>query len=103
MSFMFALCCWAAYAQTYDVAPELWDRPRSAEVVRSQESVRRAVSELLGNPDARLVIHHARLQEPELQAEELKSWLAALAVDSRRIALRADLERGAPLKIEVTR
>ena len=96
-----AACCWTAYAQTYDVAPELWDRPRSAEVVRAQESVKRAVTELLANPDAQLVIHHARSQEPELQAEELRSWLVALAIDSRRIALRADLDRGAPIKIEV--
>ena len=97
-----AACCWSTYAQTYDVPPELWDRPRSAEVVRAQESVKRAVTELLANPDAQLVIHHARSQEPELQAEELKSWLAALAIDSRRIALRADLDRGAPIKIEVS-
>jgi hypothetical protein len=95
-------CCWTAYAQTYDVAAELWDRPRTADVVRAQDGIKRAVSDLLASPDAQLVIHHARSQEPELQAEEIRSWLAALAIDSRRIALRADLDRGAPIRIEVT-
>jgi hypothetical protein len=47
------------------------------------------------------VIHHAPAQEPELQAEELRSWLGALAIDPRRIALRGDLAAGTPIRMEV--
>jgi hypothetical protein len=91
-----ALC-----AQTHDVTPELWDRPRTATAILGQESIKRTVAILLAQPDARLVIHHAKAQEPELQAEELKSWLGALAIDTRRIALRGDLATGAPIRMEV--
>jgi hypothetical protein len=96
-----AISCGALHAQTYDVAPELWDRPRTGNAVLAQESVKRAVAALIEKPDARAVIHHPAAQEPELQAEELRTWLAALAVDSRRIALRGDLAAGTPIRIEV--
>ena len=90
-----------AAAQTHDVSAELWDRPRSAAAISAEEGVRRAVATLINQPEARLVIHHAAGQDPLLQAEELKSWLGALAIDTRRIVLRNDLAAGSPLKIEV--
>ena len=98
-----AFCGHAAVssAQTHDVAPEMWDRPRTANAVLAQENIKRTVAVLLAQPDARLVIHHAAAQEPELQAEELRSWLGALAIDTRRIALRGDLAAGVPLRMEV--
>jgi hypothetical protein len=98
---MLAISSGALHAQMYDVAPELWDRPRSGSAVLAQESLKRAVATLIEKADARLVIHHASAQEPELQAEELKTWLAALAIDSHRIALRGDLAAGTPIRIEV--
>ena len=91
----------AALAQTHEVPPELWDRPRTGRAVLDQESVRRAVLAALAQPDAQIVIHHGAGQEPLTQAEELKSWLGALAVDTRRIALRSDLAAGASITIEV--
>ena len=90
-----------AFAQTHEVPGELWDRPRTANVIVSEESVKRAVAALLDKPESQLVIHHAGGQEPLVQAEELKSWLGALAIDTRRIALRGDLAAGSPIKIEV--
>jgi len=88
-------------SEAYDVRPELWDRPRTASAIVSDESVKRAVNALLARADAQLVIHHAPAQEPLLQAEELRSWLAALAIDSRRVALRGDSPAGAPIRLEV--
>ena len=109
MNFVSRLCLTAAFcvyagasiAHAEDLAPEVWDRPRTANAILAQDSIKRTVAALLARPDARLVIHHARAQEPELQAEELRSWLAALAIDSRRIALRGDLAAGAPIRMEV--
>ena len=94
-------CSSAALAQAHDVPAELWDRPRTGSSVTGQESIRRAVAAALAQPDARIVIHHPGGQEPLLQAEELRSWLGALAIDTRRIILRSDLAAGAPLSIEV--
>lgn len=91
----------AAHAQGTDIAPELWDRPRTGRSVLEQESVRRAVLAALAKPDAAIVLHHGPGQEAQLQAEELRSWLGALAVDSRRIALRSDGVAGAPMRIEI--
>jgi hypothetical protein len=91
----------ALYAQTHEVAPELWDRPRTANAILGQDSIKRTVAILLAQPDARLVIHHASAQELQLQADELRSWLGALAIDTRRIALRGDLASGAPIRMEV--
>ena len=94
------LSCTAA-AQTYEVPSELWDRPRTARTVASHENVKRAVTALLAQPEARLVIRHPTGQESLLQAEELQSWLSALAIDTRRILLRSDLSAGAPMQMEV--
>jgi hypothetical protein len=67
----------------------------------SQENVKSIVAAALAQPDAQILIHHARGQEPQIQAEELRSWLGALAIDTRRIALRNDLGAGASIKMEV--
>ena len=96
------VCSLTAIAQMVDIPPELWDRPRTARAVLEQEKVRRAVNAGLERPDAQIVIHHAAGQEPLLQAEELKSWLTALAIDSRRIILRADGAAGSPIRLEIT-
>jgi hypothetical protein len=89
-------------AQTFEVPPELWDRPRTARAVLDQENVRRAVAAALAKPEAQIVVHHSPGQEPLVQAEELRSWLAALAIDSRRTVLRADAVPGASITLEIT-
>ena len=96
-----AAYCLSALAQSVEVPPELWDRPRTAQAVLGQDSVKRAVLLGLEKPEAQIAIHHGAGQEPLLQAEELRSWLAALGVDSRRIALRSDGVAGAPMRIEI--
>ena len=88
-------------ADTVVVAPELWDRPRSGQIVLEQPALKQVVKAYLGQPGVRLIIHHAARQESLLHAEELRAWLVALAVEAERIALRASLHAGEPLKIEV--
>ena len=48
------------------------------------------------------VIHHGYGQEALLQAEELRMWLMALAIDGARVSLINDVKPKEPLKIEVT-
>jgi hypothetical protein len=93
----------AGAQQTFAVPPDLWDRPRSARLVMDQAAVRQALDQYLTQPAARLVIHHGRGQEPLIQAEELRMWLMALAVDGARISLASDAKPQEPLKIEVSR
>lgn len=101
----FGLCCAVALSaragDMYAVAPDLWDRPRSARAVLDQPAVRQALDQYLAPPAARLIIHHSYGQEPLLQAEELRMWLMALAVDGARVALASDVRPKEPLKIEV--
>lgn len=87
--------------QAAEVAPELWDRPRSAQAVMAQPAVRQAVAAYQASSAARIVIIHGPRQEAQLQAEELRAWLVALAVDSTRLQLRAD-PMAAVLRLEVT-
>jgi hypothetical protein len=95
--------CPAVLAQAADVPPDLWDRPRTGALVLGHESLKRVVVAALAEPDARIVIHHPAGQEPQIQAEELRSWLGALAIDPRRIVLRGDLGSGTTMKMELVR
>ncbi|MBX3662516.1 MAG: hypothetical protein KF804_08710 [Burkholderiales bacterium] len=83
------LCCAPALAAA-ELAPEFWDRPRSASAMLAQDAVRHAVAEYHARPAARLVIIHGGGQEAQLQAAELRAWLVALAIDGTRLFLRAD-------------
>ena len=97
-------CAAAAIARAGDmfaVAPDLWDRPRSARAVLDQPAVRQALDQYLAQPAARVVIHHGFGQEPLLQAEDLRMWLMALAVDGARVSLANDVRPKEPMKIEV--
>jgi len=73
---------------------ELWDSPRSAALVVAQPVLQHSVVELLAHPAAILLIHHGESDESVSQAEELRAWLIALAVDSKRIELNADSDAG---------
>lgn len=92
-----------AAAQTFVVPAELWDRPRTGRLVLQQPAIRQAVSACLAQPGARIVVHHGAGHEPALAAEELRSWLAALAVEPARVSLRGDLKPSEPLQIEVVK
>ncbi len=104
---MAAMLCAATPApgaeEIFTVAPDLWDRPRVARAVLDQPAVRQALDLYLARPGARLVIHHGYGQDPLLQAEELRMWLMALAVDGARVSLINDVRPREPLKIEVVK
>lgn len=93
----------AAAAEVFVVPSELWDRPRGGRAVLEQPAIRQAVNAWLAQPGARLVVRHGPGQDSALAAEELRSWLAALAIEPARIALRNDLKPAEPLRIEVVR
>src|SRR5262245_32440502 len=96
---LFAAC--TASAQTFVVPAELWDRPRSGRLILEQPASSQAVNACLAQPASRLVIHHAPGQESMVAAEELRSWLTALALDAGRISLRSGLKPSEPMRLEV--
>lgn len=110
---MTRMSCWLAIwllavpaaghaADGLTVQSELWDRPRTAKLVAEQPAVKQSVSAYLAQPAAQLAIHHGLGQDALLQAEELRAWLMALAVDDARIRLINDLKPTDPIMIEVT-
>lgn len=92
-----------AHAQSFSVPQELWDRPRSAAAVMERPPIGQAVAAWLAAPRARMVVHHGASQESLLQAEELRAWLIALAIEAERMSLRNDLGASEPLRLEIIR
>lgn len=91
----------AASAERLAVPAELWEKPRSGEAIIAQPVVRESVATLLAQPTARLLIQHGRSDESVLQAEELRAWLIALAVDGSRIELKNDGDHRQGLNLEL--
>lgn len=87
------LCLMASglvHAERTALPAELWDSPRSAALIVAQPVLQHSVAQLLAHPAAHLLIHHGVSDESVSQAEELRAWLIALAVDSKRIELNTD-------------
>jgi len=96
-----AAMLWPLPATAVDLTPELWDRPRSAQAVMAQPAVRQVVAAYQANSAAHIMIVHGPRQEAQLQAEELRAWLVALAVDGARLQLRVD-PLATVLRLEIT-
>ena len=79
---------WPAAAS--DVAAELWDRPRSAQTVMAQPAVQQVMAAYLAKGGVRIRVVHGPRQEEQLQAEELRAWLIALAVEGGRVQLQVN-------------
>jgi hypothetical protein len=97
-------CGWGAgfaLAGNWEVPAELWEQPRSGNAVLAQPVLRECVQGYLAQPASRILIHHHRSEESQLQAEELRAWLVALAVEAARIELVQDLKLNQSLSIEL--
>ncbi len=64
-----------------------WARPRHGEAITRLPGLADMVRGLLESPDKRLFVHYPGGEEGMLWAEELRSWLVALGVDSSRIEM----------------
>lgn len=90
-----------AFAAAWEVPSELWEKPRSAAAVKSLPPLRVCVEAFLEQPGSRILIHHAGSEESMLQAEELRAWLIAFAVEAARVELVPDLKLNQNLNIEL--
>ena len=91
----------AVSAEQFQVPAELWDRPRTGQLVLAVPAIRQALAALLAAPEAKLTVHHPPGAESSSQAEELRAWLVAHAVEPARVSLRADLQARQALVLEV--
>lgn len=87
-------------AGQWSVPADFWFTPRSAQNVLQQPDIRAAVTDWLQQPGSMLRLHHAPGDESALQADELRYWLMALALDGKRILLQADLPPNQPIQLE---
>jgi hypothetical protein len=92
-----------AAAQSFAVPADLWDRPRTGAAILEQPVLRQTVAAAMAAPEAPIVIHHAADGEAAVQAEELRAWLMALALDASRIRLAGDRKPREGLVVEVVR
>ena len=90
-------------AELCTVPAELWDRPRTGKAVLAQATIKPCIAAFAQRPLSRLVIHHGVTAEQLLLAEELRAWLAALALDIKRMDLAsvANMKSSDPLSIEI--
>jgi hypothetical protein len=93
----------AANSEKFAVPAELWDRPRAGRAVMAVPAIRQALNALLASPEAHLTVRHPPGPEAASQAEELRAWLVAHAVEPERILLRGDLQPRHPLQLEIGR
>lgn len=103
-----ALCCGLAVLAlaagrglAAEIGPELWDRPRAAQVILAHPAIREAVAAYHVRDGRPLRVVHGERQEALLQAEELRAWLLALGLEPGRVSLRRD-PAAAVLRLEVT-
>ncbi|MDD5242122.1 MAG: hypothetical protein PHG47_10465 [Sulfuricella sp.] len=97
----FGLAASPSLGQDWEVSPELWEQPRSGAAVRAQAPLRQCIEAYLAQPGARILIHHADSEESLLQAEELRAWLIALAVEAAQVGLVSDLKPNRNLNVEL--
>lgn len=72
---------------TWTLSAEEWARPRAGASLVDMAPLREAVTHLNGQADRRLIVAYPGGEEGSLWAHELRSWLVALGVPSRRIQL----------------
>lgn len=104
IALLFLLCLLSGPAAAEPRCPvpaELWDKPRSGRALAASPALKPCLQQAALNASARVVIRHGSRGEAPLQAEELKGWLAALAIDPARIALANDLGANDDLAVEV--
>lgn len=91
----------ALAAPSCPVPSEIWDRPRSGRALLGEEAIRPCLGPAARDPALRVLIRHGSRGEAPLQAEELKGWLAALAIEPSRVDLVNDLGANDRVVIEV--
>lgn len=110
MKYRSAVCCLlsslsalsaAASVDVCELASDFWDKPRSMNRILSAGIKPCAETLLKENNLGGLIVYPARDAEGALHAEELRDWLMASGLDTRRLELRADGGKGMSYRLEI--
>jgi hypothetical protein len=85
----------------WSLSGEAWARPRSGAGLVAMEPLGEVVRHLQENDEQRLFIGHPGGEEGSLWAHELRSWLVALGIPSRRIQLQSGSRQAGVLELRV--
>ncbi|MEJ2686046.1 MAG: hypothetical protein P8124_02350 [Gammaproteobacteria bacterium] len=102
--FVFLLCVSASARSAdrhYAISIDDWARPHDGRAVVHMQPLAQAVQALTRVPNAVLVINYPGGEQGSLWAHELRSWLVALGIPSRRLRLAPGSQREDALDIQV--
>jgi hypothetical protein len=85
----------------WSLSAEEWARPRSGAALVAMEPLPEVVRHLHENGERRLLIGYPGGEEGSLWAHELRSWLVALGIPSRRIQLTAGSGQADTLELRI--
>lgn len=85
----------------WELSAESWSRPRSGPGLVAMEPLGEVVRQLQGRESGRLFIGYPGGEAGSLWAHELRSWLVALGIPSRRIELQAGNGRADTLELRI--
>ncbi len=73
----------------YLLSAEEWSRPRSGESLRELPALKAAIGDYTRQPRSNIIVRYPGGEEGVIWVQELRSWLIALGVPSRRIVVLA--------------
>ncbi len=85
-------------AESYVLKANEWAVPRQAKTLLNMPAIHQAMSVLSDNPDTYLILKYPGGDEGTLWVNELRSWLIALGLSSRRI----ETEPGSAISTSIT-
>lgn len=85
----------------WELSAEAWARPRSGAGLVGMAPLADVVRQLQAQEDRRLLIGYPGGEEGNLWAHELRSWLVALGIPSRRIQLQSGNGRAGTLELSI--
>ncbi len=88
----------ALAAESYVLKANEWAVPRQATTLLNMPAIHQTMSVLSNNPDTYLILKYPGGDEGTLWVNELRSWLIALGLSSRRI----ETEPGSAISTSIT-
>ncbi len=88
----------ALAAESYVLKANEWAVPRQATTLLNMPAIHQTMSVLSNNPDSYLILKYPGGDEGTLWVNELRSWLIALGLSSRRI----ETEPGSAISTSIT-
>ena len=88
-------------ATTFTISEQQWSIPKNSESILEITSLRNAVKLLADNPQKMLLIKYPGGEDGVLWASELKGWLIALGLSSKRIELLSGTSKVNQIELQI--